>query len=450
MLGAVALAGCASPQLKETVDRIDVMQQELETPPPEPPADGKALGPDALLTNANARGKDFLRARMSRARAVLDLDDVKSDRYPRISTEARRISTYNGDDGEMTAVSNIVLGVNWDVSRALLRLDRSKVKVAGELIPVQYQIAQRTATDNLVDTYNEYTALDFKRQEVALKQDGLKCSANDMEVEVALGNSSPSELDALREQIAAAKREAMAVSRSVASKRDELLGLAGLAEGGYAVSPGVSVLSALGHYPPVSTDDADVCFASSGRKKLEELLVQEASAQLDLARQSRFTRLTTSIPSFMTQTGGFNLQFLVSYVLPVIDQGDALRLTQQARLTLLETILTARDNRRSFMSDFDSLNLEIAEAESELAAASSALAKAETTLGNADEIERCAADIDLSKAREAVAKAEYKIDTLKGRLRLLCAPLSEKKVDMPEGLHDDAPAASPATVANAG
>nr|WP_272213851.1 hypothetical protein [Marinicella sp. W31]MDC2879802.1 hypothetical protein [Marinicella sp. W31] len=49
--------------------------------------------------------------------------------------------------------------------------------------------------------------------------------------------------------------------------------------------------------------------------------MEAAAAQLDIAKQSRFSRLTTSIPSFMTQTGGFNLQFLISYVLPIIDEG---------------------------------------------------------------------------------------------------------------------------------
>ena len=426
----VVLAGCASPQLKETAKRIDVMERELNTPPPAPPEDGKALGPDQLLTTANSRGRDFLRARMSRARAVLDLDDIKSGRYPRVSAEARRITTYTGDGDDIPAVSNIVLGVNWDISRSLLRLDREKVKVAEALIPVQYQIAQRTATRNLINTYNDYTALDFKRQTVDLKERSLKCSVDDLEVEVALGNSSLSELDAVRDEIAAARREANEVSRAIRSKRDELLGLSGLAEGGYAVSPGRSVLTALTDYPKVTADDADVCFASSGKKALEDLLVDAASAQLDLAKQSRFTRLTTSIPSFMTQTGGFNLQFLISYVLPLIDEGDGMRMTQQARLTLLETILTARDNRRSFMSEFDSLRLEIAGAQSELAAATSALAKAENTLQNAEELERCAADTDVSKAQVSVRQAKYKIETLKAKLRLLCAPLSEDTVDV--------------------
>ncbi|WP_319518782.1 hypothetical protein [uncultured Martelella sp.] len=429
-LCSVALAGCASTQLKETETRIDVMEAELNAPPPVPPDDGKALGPSELLTSANSRGKDFMRARISRARSVLDLDKVKSGRYPRVSAEARQISTFNRENDEIETVSNIVLGVNWDVSRALLRLDRRTVKVAGRLIPVQYQVAQRNATRALLHTYNDYTALDFQRENVALKQKGLECRVEDMEVEVALGNSSQMELDTLRDQISAARREAMAVSRSLASKRDELLGLSGLAEGGYDVSPGRSILSALSDYPPVKTEDAEACFAVSGKKQLEDLLVEAAAAQLDIAEQSRFTRLTTSIPSFMTQTGGFNLQFLISYVLPLIDEGDGLRMTQQARLTLLDTILTARDNRRAFMSDFDSLKLGIAAAESELAAASSVLARAETLLQSADPLERCAAENDVAKARASVKSAEYKIERLKGDLRLLCAPLGERRDDI--------------------
>ncbi|AMM85695.1 hypothetical protein AZF01_16150 [Martelella sp. AD-3] len=432
LLGAAALSGCASSQLKETAQRIDVMAAELEAPPPDPPEDGAALGPADLLAHANARGKDFMRARIARARAVLDLNKVKSARYPRVSAEARQISTFTGDFEAPESVSNIVLGVNWDISRALLRLDRKTVKVAGRLIPVQYQVAQRNATRELIDTYNDYTALEFQRESVSLKRKGLQCRVDDKEVEVALGNASALELETLKDEIDAARREAMAVSRSLASKRDELLGLSGLAEGGYAVAPGRSLTDALEDYPSVTSEDADACFARSGKKRLEDLLVEAAAAQLAIARQSRFTRLTTSIPSFMTQTGGFNLQFLISYVLPIIDEGDALRLTQQARLTLLDTILTARDNRRAFMSDFDSLKLGIAGAESELAAASSVLARSRTLLESADPTERCAAANDVEKARADVRAARYKIERLKADLRLLCAPPAERRDDVTE------------------
>lgn len=430
LAGTLALAGCASTQLKETAGRIDAMEQELNAPPPEAPANGKALGPAQLMTNAESRGKDFMRARISRARAMLALDEVKSQRLPRFSAEARQITTYNGDDfSDVASVSNIVLGVNWDISKALLRLDQPSVKVAGRLIPVQYQIAQRNATGNLLDTYNEYTTLDFQQQNVKLKEKGLQCRADDVEVEVTLGNARPLELETLKDQVDAARREAKAVARSLNSKRDELLGLAGLAEGGYPMAPGQSVLSSLSAYPAVSSDDAEACFASSGKKRLEDLLVEASAAQLELARQSRFTKLKTSIPSFMTQTGGFNLQFLISYVLPLVDEGDALRLTQNARLTLLETILSARDNRRAFMSDFDSLKLGIAAADSDLAAANSALARAQNRLQNAEQLEQCSAAVDVEKAQAAVAAAKFKIDMLESRLRLLCAPLSEKTTD---------------------
>lgn len=423
-------AGCVSQQLEETVGRIDVMEAELNTSPPPPPKPGKTLGPEALLETAEKRGRDFLQARISRARAVLELDETKSGRYPRISAEARSVSTYtgHGDDSAET-VSNIVLGVNWDVSRALLRLDQNEVKIAGELIPVQYQIAQRNATRGLIDVYDEYTALDFKRHDVSLEKQALQCDVDGTEVEVALGNASESELDALNEQIDAAEREVLAVSRALNSKRNELLGLVGLSEGGYDVSAGRSPQEALSAYSSVGVDDADVCFDRSGQKRLENLLVEAAGAQLDRAKQSRLTKLTTSIPSFMTQTGGFNLQFLVSYVLPLVDQGDALRITQTARLALLETILTARDNRRSFMSTFDDLQVSLASAESDLAAARTARAKAESTVQNAGPTDRCTANVDLLKAQHAVKRAEYKIEVLRGKLRLLCAPLSEKTID---------------------
>ncbi|WP_165972694.1 hypothetical protein [Martelella mediterranea] len=49
----------------------------------------------------------------------------------------------------------------------------------------------------------------------------------------------------------------------------------------------------------------------------------------------------------MSQNGGLSFQFLVGYVLPLIDQGDRLCLTQTARLELLGTILTAKENRRA-------------------------------------------------------------------------------------------------------
>nr|WP_272213853.1 hypothetical protein [Marinicella sp. W31]MDC2879803.1 hypothetical protein [Marinicella sp. W31] len=104
-------------------------------------------------------------------------------------------------------------------------------------------------------------------------------------------------------------------------------------------------------------------------------------------------------------------------------------MTQQARLTLLDTILTARDNRRAFMSDFDSLQLEIAAGESELAAASSVLARAERLLKGVEPLEQCSAQNDVSKARRAVEAAEYRIGRLKADLQLLCAPPGERRDD---------------------
>lgn len=426
----LALAGCASQQLQQTAQQIDLMEQELSAQPPEPPAGGTVMGPTELLVSAESAGKDFMRARISRARAMLELDKVKSARLPRISAEARQIATYTGDDlGDVAGTSNIVLGVNWDISKALLRLDQPSVEVAGRLIPVQYQIAQRTATSNLLNTYNEYTTLDFRHKNAVLKEKGLACRADDVETEVGNEEATQRELKALKAQVVAARREADAVSRLLASKRDELLGLAGLAEGGYRVAPERSVLSSLSGFGSVKSDDAEACFASSGKKRLEDLLVEASAAQLDLARQSRFTKLKTSIPSFMTQTGGLNLQFLVSYVLPLIDEGDALRMTQNARLTLMETILSARDNRRGFMNDFNALKLGIASAESDLASANAALVRAENQLQNADEAARCGETVDVEKAKTAVAAAKFKIDMLKSRLLLLCAPLSEKTSD---------------------
>lgn len=429
LASASLLSACASSELKETVGRIDAMEKEIYAPPPPPPDNGKALGPEKLIATAQYRGKDFLSARISRAQAVLDLDAKKSRRYPRISGEARSISTYTGSSGESTTVSNAVLGVNWDVSKALLRLDGDEVSVAGQLIPVQYQIAQRGALSKLVDTYSDYTNLDFKRQDVGLKTKALACDADNLEVEVALGNSSPSELEALKSQIDASQREVAAVVNAMDSKRDELLDLAGFSPGGYEIAPALSPLDALSGYPPANAKSADACFANSGKKVLEDLLVQAANAQLDTAQKSRLTKLTTSIPSFMTQTGGFNLQFLVSYVLPIIDQGDSLRLTQNARLAMLQAILTARDSRRSFMSDYNRLRVDLASAQSDLAAARSGVAQAETALNSGDPMTRCDMDVDLEKARKKLAAAQYKIAALQSKLVLMCAPLSEKTVD---------------------
>ncbi|WP_174803986.1 hypothetical protein [Martelella limonii] len=431
-MAALTLAGCASPQLQDTTSRIDLLEQELSAPPP-PIATGNAgaIGPPQLLASAESRGKDFMRARISRARAMLALDQVKSERLPRFSAEARRSSTYTGDDlANLASVSNVVLGVNWDISKALLKLDHSTVDVAGRLIPVQYQIAQKTAMSNLLSAYDAYTKVDFRRQSVALRAKGLQCRI-DAEEKVDPGERrSERELAAMRDQIAAVRREEKAVVRSLNAKRDTLLGLAGLAEGGYEVEPAGSMLAALPDYRSLPTANAEACFASSGKKRLEDLLVAAADAQLGLARQSRFTKLKTSIPSFMTQAGGLNLQFLVSYVLPLIDEGDALRLTQNARLTLMETILSAQDNRRAFMNDFDTLKLSIAAADSDLAAARSSLARAEAKNGDAAPDQQCLAAVELEKAKSELAAARFKIDMLKSRLNLLCAPLSEETADL--------------------
>lgn len=417
----VALAACASPGLKQTSADIDVLQQQIDSPPPTP-ATETPLGPVELVAFADERGHDVLKARLKRAEAELTLDETKSRRFPRISVEARDFVTYDRRDG-ITDNANVVLGVNWDIAYALLGLDSKNIAVAEKLIPVQYQLAYRNALASLLSAYGALSEMDFKRRRALLEADALSCQARTMRVEQKLGTISEAELDAMTAKISAVRSEADAIAMAMVTEESKVLALAGLAVGGAEVKASRPVLPALSKLPEVSADDGEACFAQSGSQDLENLLVEAAGAQLELARKSRFTKLTAALPTFMSQDGGLSLQFLVGYVLPLIDQGDSLRITDRARLNLLQTILAARENHRAFLNRYSETLLNTAGARRALASADGAIATARASLSSAPEASRCAGEAALAEARLQREEAMFKIQMAKARQKLMCAPL---------------------------
>ncbi|MBB4120291.1 hypothetical protein [Martelella radicis] len=419
-----ALAGCASPELKATRDDIDMLAKKIDGPVPAPAA-GATLSPEALVATASERGQDVMKAEIKRAEAELALDETKSRRLPRISAEARDYVTFQRQGG-VASDANVILGVNWDIAYALLGLDKHNVEIAEKLIPVQYQIARRNALSGLLSSYASLSDLDFQRRRTLLEADKLSCQQTVMRAESQLGNVSEAELKALGQKIVAVRREVGAITAAMKAQEAKVLSLAGLGDAGYRIRPAASVLPALSALPQAADTDGDACFERSGNKILENLLVEAAGAQLDLARKSRFTKLTAALPTFMSQNGGLSFQFLVGYVLPLIDQGDAMRVTQRARLNLLNTILVAKENRQGFLNRYNDMALNAAGLAREQAQAQLAVETARTALASAPEAGRCEAEVVVRQARLAREEALFKLDLARAGRRLLCAPLDDE------------------------
>lgn len=417
------LVACASPALKQTSADIDRLQTQINAQPQVAPSGG-ALDPVELVAFADRRGHDVLKARLQRADAELALDETRSRRFPRISIEARDFVTYDRRNG-MSDSANVVLGVNWDIAYALLGLDRRSVEIAENLIPVQYQLSYRNALGALLAAYGSLSEMDFERRHTLLEADALSCQAKSMRAEQQLGTVSKAERDAVTARISAFRSEAEAMALAMETEESKVLALAGLAAGSQKVAATRPVLPALARLPAASAENGDMCFADSGSQTLENLLVEAAGAQLDLARKSRYTKLAAALPTFMSEDGGLSLQFLVGYVLPLIDQGDSLRLTDRARIRLLETILAARENRRAFLNRYNETVLGSASARRALASADASIASARAVLSSVPEAERCAAEVVLSRARLERAEAIFSLEMAKARQKLMCAPLSE-------------------------
>ncbi len=419
----LVLAACASPALKQTSADIDALQRQIDAPSPLSASEGP-LGPVELVASADRRGHDVMKARLKRAEAELALDETRSRRFPRISVEARDFVTYDRRNG-VTDNANVVLGVNWDIAYALLGLDSRNIAIAEELIPVQYQLSYRNALGALLAAYASLSEMDFKRRHTLLEADALSCQAKSMRAEQKLGTVSVAEVDAMNARIAAVRSEADAIAMAMEAEESKVMALAGLKAGAQPVAASRSVLPALAGLPKSVAENGESCFSASGSQALENLLVEAAGAQLDLARKSRFTKLTAALPTFMSEDGGLSLQFLVGYVLPLIDQGDSLRLTDRARIRLLETILAARENHREFLNRYNETVLNTAGARRALASADAAIATARTSLSAAPDAEQCAAETALSKARLERAEALFAIEMARARQTLMCAPLPE-------------------------
>ncbi len=422
-MALLALAGCASPQLRATRDDIDVLQQKIDGPVPAPVA-GATLGPEELVAAAEERGQDIMKAEIKKAEAELALDETKSRRLPRISAEARDYITFDGQGG-VSSDANVILGVNWDIAYALLGLDKRNIEIAEKLIPVQYQIARRSALSGMLSAYASLSDLEFQRRRTLLEADKLSCQQTAMRAESQLGNVSEAELSAMRQKIVAVSREAEAIRAAMDAERSKVLSLAGLGGSGYDIRSGVSVLPALSGLPQGGNADGDACFESSGNKILENLLVEAAGAQLDLAKKSRFTKLTAALPTFMSQNGGLSFQFLVGYVLPLIDQGDSMRMTQRARLNLLNTILVAKENRQSFLNRYNDTVLNAAALAREQAQARLSVETARTALASAPEAGRCEAEVALRQAQLEREAAAFKLSLARAGRQLLCAPIDD-------------------------
>ncbi|TPW29145.1 hypothetical protein FJU08_14940 [Martelella alba] len=421
LFATASLVACASPALKSTRADIQVLQQTIsEAPSAEP---GTELDPVQLVETARVRGQDILKARIARAGAELALDERKSRRYPRISADARSFVTYDRSGG-LTASNNVILGIDWDIAYTLLGLDKHAVEIAEELIPVQYELTRRKALLALLQAYAALSEMEFSRQKAGLEADALACKADGLKAESALGNVSVAEQNSLGLQLSAARSEVTAIKAAMAIQQDKVLALAGLEGRGDKVYAGKPVYPALDFLPDPAADDGKMCFAASGNSQLEDLLVEAAGAQLDLAKKSRYTKLTAALPSFMSQTGGLSFQFLVGYVLPIIDQGDSIRLTEQARLDLLSTILTAKENRQTFLGDYQDISLKIAALQRDIAAAEPKVRAAALALESLPAAERCSGDVALAEARLERAKAVFEMSMARAAAKLLCAPLT--------------------------
>ncbi len=420
LLAAVSLVACASPALKSTRVDIEVLQQTISDAPAQVPASD--VGPVLLVDTARIRGQDILKARIAKAGAELALDARKSQRYPRISAEARSFVTYDRSGG-LTTSNNVILGVDWDIAYTLLGLDKHAVEIAEKLIPVQYELTRRKALLTLLQAYAALSEMELSRQKAGLEADALACKAEALKAESALGNVSSAELSDLSVQLSAARSEASAIAAAMEIQEDKVLALAGLEGRGDTIDAGKPVYPALNFLPDPATDDGQMCFSASGNSQLEDLLVEAAVAQLDLAKKSRYTKLTAALPSFMSQTGGLSFQFLVGYVLPIIDQGDSIRLTEKARLELLRTILAAKENRQTFLGTYQDTRLKIASLKRDLAAAEPRVSAAAAALESLPEASRCGGKVALEEAKLARARAAFAMSMARAAAKLLCAPL---------------------------
>ncbi len=408
---AAGLAACASPQLKQLEADVSALSARVA---PDPPPSGGRLGWRELSRHAQAEGPGFLRIGLNAARSESALDARRQGRRPQVSLLVRsRLSALSGS-GDITSSSTAGLGLEYDLASALLGFDDESIALTQDLIEVQKDLQSRQALIQLLNSYAAHAELHFELQEARLAGDGLQCDLQGMETQIALGRAPPDALRLIRTRIEDHRRATQLLGDQIQLLADRVLAQSGF-ETGHRIATRTDGLPAASaqSLSPAS------CYAGSGALRRDEILLKLSELALAQAEISRFTQISALLPTQIDPERGLNLDLLLAWVVPLIDQGETRRRVLDARLDLLALALSARSERLGYetlvsdaRTDLATSRLELLRTESETERS----APAEPPTGAA----LCRYEVDEKLDEIRLRRLQFQTEIANARLAIAC------------------------------
>lgn len=414
LLGAgsfLILSACVSDQLIELEADVDNLINIVST---EPVDAVSAVAWPELIAHARHSGPEFLQVNLATARSQIALDARKASRYPIISAVLRSGLSADGSEGLFSTSGSVGLGFNYDIADALLSFNEESITLTAELITVEKGLQYKQAETRLLDSYYSHASAILDLEEAQLTMQEFSCAREEKETEVVLGRAAPDALRVLQVQAEQHAATEQLFRDQVQITADRALSQAGYTHGGDVLSHLMGVPQA-----SISSLTPDKCYVESGSLRRDQLLLDLSKQALRQAELSRFTQISALLPTQINTSAGLNLDFIINWIIPIIDQGTTRRKIASAQLDLLAIALSAREVRLKSEALFLQVRTELAGAQ--LGAARIATRPAiEVLPESASRIEICLSRLEVSKVQLERRRIALRLSQATARLATAC------------------------------
>ena len=327
------LSGCASTlpgrrqELQELRDLTDGRTTEISDP----------VGLPELLDLGVARHPDVLTARIDLLRAKLDQDKVAAAPLPRLFIEPRVLQSPLAVDNNDYYGLSAPLSFSWDVLRLWTGKYEALAAVNSEdAAGIQLDLARVKAASDLASSYYAYWIKSAWIERRDLDRALRRQDERDLAAGFELGEVSRASLSAQR-------------ISAIEQQRDQRIAGQALDYLTTRMSAAVGAASNIQLRPPSPTDGPDVdpmaysfeqCRQRSGMDRADALYLENANWFVDAAKLAKWSkfRLDFSVGNIINWKAGY-IEVLLSWLIPLVDQGDNERRVLRAELSLIEYLV---------------------------------------------------------------------------------------------------------------
>jgi hypothetical protein len=375
---------------------------------------GDPLSLIGLLRTGVERHPAVISARLDEANAGLQRHGLDAQPLPRVSIQPRVVQSPLIADNPGYYGLGAPLNLQWDMLSIWTNQYARMAAVNDERAKaMQVAIARRHAGSELLAAYYGYWISDNRRQAEAIVQTDIALALRLAGAELALGSMAPVDVADLgrrdlsqRVRLSQIDAEAARLTAGLARMLDRPTAPA-LAPPPLAIDIG----------PEVADYDVQACRRRSDIDAVDALYLQNARWLERAARLEKWSRLRIdfSLGNLLGWDAAF-LETVLSWTLPLLDQGDGSRRELQAELLTLRYLIARKSELTAYADTLHGLKQELAERE--LALAMLADGHGDATLRGSD-MEQVAIERHRRLAEE---EARLRRDLARLRLFAFCAP----------------------------